>query len=122
MSSWNLVIQRIAGTICGVIVAGLLVVLFPSRAVPGGSDADCRAPVLAGAAAAQYAWRAALTAFVMLLIDLAANTLQEALLFLGARLLDTITGYLFALIALLLTWTGMMIIRKSGWRTAREGR
>jgi hypothetical protein len=57
MSSWNLVIQRIAGTICGVIVAGLVVVLFPSRARAGGSDADCRAPALAGAAAAQYAWR-----------------------------------------------------------------
>jgi hypothetical protein len=56
------------------------------------------------------------------LIDLAANTRQEALLFLGARLLDTIIGCLFSLVALLLTWTGMMIIRKSGWRTAREGR
>jgi hypothetical protein len=58
----------------------------------------------------------------MLLIDLAANTRQEALLFLGARLLDTIIGCLFSLVALVLSWTGMMIIRKSGRCTAREGR
>ena len=122
MSSWNLVIQRIAGTICGVIVAGLVVVLFPSRAVQAG--AMLIAALLRWPAQQRHNMLgvAALTAFVMLLIDLAANTRQEALLFLGARLLDTITGCLFALIALLLTWTGMMIIRKSGWRTAREGR
>jgi hypothetical protein len=47
---------------------------------------------------------------------------QEALLFLGARLLDTIVGCVFALVAFFLTWSGMTVIRKSGWRTAREGR
>jgi hypothetical protein len=121
MSSWRLVVQRIAGTFCGVIVAGLVVVLFPSHAVQAG--AMLVAALLRWPAQQRHNMLgvAALTAFVMLLIDLAANSRQEALLFLGARLLDTIVGCLFALVALCLTWTGMIVIRKANLRTAREG-
>jgi uncharacterized membrane protein YccC len=121
MSSWRLVIQRIAGTICGVLVAGFVVIIFPSHAMQAG--AMLVAALLRWPAQQRHNLLgvAALTAFVMLLIDLAASSRQEALLFLGARLLDTIVGCLFALVALCLTWTGMMVIRRGSGRAAREG-
>jgi hypothetical protein len=121
MSSWRLVVQRIAGTFGGVIVAGLVVIVFPSHAVQAG--AMLIAALLRWPAQQRHNMLgvAALTAFVMLLIDLAANTRQEALLFLGARLLDTIIGCLFALVALCLTWGAMMVLRKSGWQMAGKG-
>jgi hypothetical protein len=120
MSSWRLVIQRIAGTICGVLVAGAIVVVFPSRPVQAG--AMLIAALLRWPAQQRHNLLgvAALTAFVMLLIDLAAGSRQQALIFLGARVLDTIIGCLFALVALCLTWAAMMLIRKSGWPAARS--
>ena len=121
MSSWNLVIQRIAGTICGVVAAGLVVVIFSSHAAQAG--AMLVAALLRWPAQQRHNLLgvAALTAFVMLLIDLAAGSRQEALLFLGARVVDTIIGCLFALIALCLTWTAMMVIRRSGGGHTAEG-
>jgi len=120
MSSWSLVVQRIAGTMCGVIVAGLVVVLFPSPAVQAGGMLV--AALLRWPAQQRHNLLgvAALTAFVMLLVDLGAGSRQQALLFLGARLLDTIIGCLFALVALCLTWTAMRLLRKSGWHAAAE--
>ncbi len=78
MSSWNLVIHRIAGTMCGVIVAGLFVVLFPSPAVQAG--AMLVAALLRWPAQQRHNLLgvAALTAFVMLLVDLGAGSRQAS--------------------------------------------
>ena len=121
LSSRKLMRDRFAGTLLGVLVAGTVAVAAPSHLA--------MLPVLLIAALLRWPAQqqhgllgvAAMTAFVMLTIEIAAVSAGEALPLLEARILDTLLGCSFALVALVLEHVlRRAVLRMRLQRHARE--
>jgi len=112
ISSRQLMVERLFGTLLGVVVAGGYAAAFSSH------EALLVGIVLAALARWPAEQRhgalgvAALTTFVMLVLALASTTPGEVSAFLKARVVDTIVGCVFAVVALYLD-------RAFGWMGQR---
>jgi hypothetical protein len=117
-SSRKLMMERFAGTVLGVTIAALYAALLPQHI-----------PLMIGLVLAALArWPAqqrhgalgvgAITAFVMLLIELVASSRGQALILFEARVADTAIGCGVALCALLLErglyWAARRWLRRAG--------
>jgi uncharacterized membrane protein YccC len=117
-SSRKLMVERFAGTVLGVTIAALYAALLPQHI-----------PLMIGLVLAALArWPAqqrhgalgvgAITAFVMLLIELVASSRGQALILFEARVADTAIGCGVALCALLLErglyWAARRWLRRAG--------
>lgn len=117
LSSRQLMLERLAGTLVGVVLAGAYTAAFPTHEM-----------LMIGIVVAALArWPAeqrhgalgvaALTTFVMLVLALASTEPGEVSAFLKARVIDTIVGCLFAVVALYLN-SGFCWIKRR-WDTRR---
>ncbi|WP_170181929.1 FUSC family protein [Phreatobacter stygius] len=102
LSSRRQMLDRFAGTLLGVMAAGLLAYVAPSHHAM--MPALILVALLRWPAQQQHGILgvASMTAFVMLTIEITAISSGDALPLLEARILDTALGCVFALVALLL--------------------